>query len=67
MSETRTIAADEDPVCGMKVDVDEARTKGLTFVGHGHEHVFCSRGCKLDFEDDPRRYLDPTYQPHTEM
>jgi Cu+-exporting ATPase len=49
-----------DPVCGMQVDATtnpfKAEHKGQTFY-------FCSRGCMLDFEDDPERYLDPSYQP----
>ena len=24
---------------------------------------FCGRGCKLDFDEDPERYLDPGYVP----
>ena len=63
MSETRTIAADEDPVCGMTVDVDQARAKGLTLEHDGHEYAFCGKGCMLDFRDDPAPYLDPDYKP----
>ena len=52
-----------DPVCGMSVDPAGAREKGL-FVWHeGKEYVFCGRGCKLDFEEDPQRYFDPSYVP----
>ena len=43
-----------DPVCGMDVDetsaTETAEHKGQTFY-------FCSRGCRLDFEDDPEKYL----------
>jgi P-type Cu+ transporter len=49
-----------DPVCGMEVDTERAEHvseyQGTTFY-------FCSRGCKLDFEDEPQRYLDPSYKP----
>jgi hypothetical protein len=31
MTDQRTIASTEDPVCGMTVDPAEAREKGLTF------------------------------------
>lgn len=49
-----------DPVCGMTVDTDTAQhTSEYT----GQTYYFCSRGCKLDFDDDPGRYLDPDYQP----
>jgi YHS domain-containing protein len=52
-----------DPVCGMTVDLEAARTKGLTFMHEGTEHGFCGRGCRLDFEDDPGRYLSPDHVP----
>ncbi len=50
-----------DPVCGMEVDTEGAE---LTSEYEGKTYYFCSRGCKLDFEEDPPRYLDPNYQPH---
>lgn len=49
-----------DPVCGMEVDVATAK---LTAEHKGTTYYFCSRGCKLDFEEDPEKYLDPSYQP----
>jgi P-type Cu+ transporter len=49
-----------DPVCGMEVDTDRAEH---TSVHAGTTFYFCSRGCKLDFEDEPERYLDPDYEP----
>ncbi len=52
-----------DPVCGMTVDVDTARASGLTSEHAGQTFYFCGRGCKLDFEDDPDKYLDPAYVP----
>jgi YHS domain-containing protein len=48
-----------DPVCGMEVDTDT----DLKFDYDGEIYYFCSRGCKLDFEDDPEKYLDPAYEP----
>ena len=27
------------------------------------DYYFCGRGCKLDFEEDPARYLEPGYTP----
>ena len=60
MSETSTIAANEDPVCGMSVDVEEARAQSLTLVHEGHEYAFCGKGCLLDFRDEPERFLAPT-------
>jgi P-type Cu+ transporter len=50
----------KDPVCGMDVD---PQTTSFTYDYEGKPYVFCSRGCMLDFRDDPPRYLRPTYQP----
>lgn len=50
----------KDPVCGM--DVDTERTEH-TAQHKGTTYYFCSRGCRLDFEEDPDRYLDPSYKP----
>jgi P-type Cu+ transporter len=52
-----------DPVCGMTVDIDRATGAGLTVEHDGRHYYFCGRGCKLDFEDDPGRFLNPTHQP----
>ena len=52
-----------DPVCGMTVDPDAARAKGLSSTHEGVEYVFCGRGCKLEFDDDPGTYLAPGYRP----
>jgi YHS domain-containing protein len=52
-----------DPVCGMTVDIASATVAGLTSESKGHPYYFCGRGCKLEFADDPERYLDPTYRP----
>lgn len=52
-----------DPVCGMTVDVAAAREKGLTLRDAEVDYAFCGKGCKLEFNDDPVRYLDPAYLP----
>jgi YHS domain-containing protein len=52
-----------DPVCGMSVEPDEAREKGLSSRRGDTDFFFCGRGCKLDFDEDPMRYLDPGYTP----
>ncbi len=52
-----------DPVCGMTVQADEARASGLTNQFNDVDYYFCGRGCKLEFEEDPEKYLDPSYQP----
>ena len=49
-----------DPVCGMEVDTE---TSTLTVEHEGTVYYFCGKGCKLDFEDDPEKYLDPSYTP----
>jgi YHS domain-containing protein len=59
----RQIEPNEDPVCGMTVDVDAARERGLTLTHDGHEYAFCGKGCMLEFRDDPDTYLDPRYLP----
>jgi Cu+-exporting ATPase len=52
-----------DPVCGMTVEVDTARDMGLHVVHEGNDYYFCGKGCKLEFGDDPAKYLDPGYVP----
>jgi YHS domain-containing protein len=63
MNETRSIDPTEDPVCGMSVDPEAARAKGLTLTHDGREYAFCGRGCLLDFKDEPAKFLDPSYRP----
>ena len=50
-----------DPVCGMTVQIPDATAKGLRSRHEEHDYVFCGRGCKLDFDEDPTKYLDPGY------
>jgi YHS domain-containing protein len=57
------MAMTTDPVCGMQVDTDTAQH---TAEHEGKTYYFCSRGCKLDFEDEPERYLDPAHKPSME-
>jgi P-type Cu+ transporter len=42
-----------DPVCGMSVDPATA----ISVTRDGHEHHFCSPGCRDTFTADPDRYL----------
>ena len=63
MAERRPIAPNEDPVCGMTVDLEEAREKGLVQTHDGREYAFCGRGCFLEFRDDPDAFLAPGYTP----
>jgi P-type Cu+ transporter len=53
----------KDPVCGMEVNPEIARAQGLSAEHDGETYYFCGRGCKLDFTDDPARFLEPGYQP----
>lgn len=57
----RAMAA--DPVCGMTVDPDTARGKGLHTSHQERDHFFCGKGCKLEFDEDPERFLDRSYIP----
>jgi P-type Cu+ transporter len=52
-----------DPVCGMTVEREAARAKGLVSTHDGVEYAFCGKGCKLEFDEDPGHYLDPAYVP----
>jgi YHS domain-containing protein len=63
MNDIRHIEPNEDPVCGMRVDPDDARAKGLTHTHEGREYLFCAKGCMLDFRDNPQAFLDPAHQP----
>ncbi len=58
------MATATDPVCGMDVDMDSAQWK---LAHDGQTIYFCSKGCMLDFQDDPDRYLDAGHQPPTSM
>lgn len=52
-----------DPVCGMTVDKVTATARDLVADHEGTTYYFCGRGCKLEFGDDPGRFLDPSYTP----
>ena len=56
-------ASTTDPVCGMTVAPETARDKGLHSSYHDRDFYFCGKGCKLEFDEDPERYLDPSYVP----
>ncbi len=44
----------KDPVCGMAVSEDSAKTK---LVYEGQIYYFCSMLCKQLFEREPRKYV----------
>jgi Cu+-exporting ATPase len=58
----RHMATETDPVCGMAVD---PATSQLSFEYRGTTYWFCSRGCLLEFRDDPERYLETEPEPTT--
>lgn len=49
-----------DPVCGMQVATENAQ---FTAEHEGQTYYFCSRGCMLDFQDEPARYLSDDWTP----
>jgi len=51
-------------VCGMEVNREIASAQGLTSEHDGETYSFCGKGCKLDFDDEPARFLEPGYEPH---
>jgi len=63
MAEHRTVAPNEDPVCGMTVDAAQAQAKGLATTWEGREYVFCGKGCLLEFGDEPETYLAADFTP----
>jgi YHS domain-containing protein len=58
--EEALMAIEIDPVCGMQVDTT---TSLLSFEYNGTTYWFCSKGCMLEFQDDPEKYLDSSYTP----
>ena len=54
------MATQIDPVCGMEVDTETAR---FSAEHDGQTYHFCSRGCMLDFQEDPDKYLAPDFEP----
>jgi YHS domain-containing protein len=52
-----------DPVCGMAVEPDASRAKGLHSRYRDVDYYFCGKGCKLEFDDGPEPFLDASYVP----
>lgn len=44
----------KDPVCGMKVDKNEA---AATSEYEGQTFYFCAQGCKKKFDESPEEYV----------
>lgn len=50
-----TLMKATDPVCGMKVDPENAADQ----VEHeGRTYYFCSEGCRKAFQDNPKEYVE---------
>ena len=54
MAETPVRHEEIDPVCGMTVDVADARFRT---VHDGQTYYFCSAGCLASFQAEPAKYL----------
>ena len=49
------VAEAKDPVCGMMVEIANAR---YTTGHNGQTYYFCCAGCKRSFEKEPEKYLE---------
>ncbi len=60
MKEERAIESDSeielDPVCGMRVELDEAMEHSLAIEFEGRQYAFCGPACRKRFERSPKRY-----------
>ena len=63
MNELNMVPPATDPVCGMAVNREIAAAQALTAVYESETYFFCGKGCKLDFDDDPAKFFDPSYKP----
>jgi YHS domain-containing protein len=45
-----------DPVCGMTVNIADAREHGLTLEMDDREYAFCGPGCMTSFSKAPHQY-----------
>ena len=63
MTELEMAAPAKDPVCGMDVNPEVASALGLVSEHDSVTYYFCGRGCKLGFDEDPARFLDPDHVP----
>lgn len=52
----------KDPVCGMDVDPKTAAGKSEY---KGQTYYFCSKGCKVDFDKNPEKFISPQPGEHT--
>jgi len=52
-----------DPVRGISVEPEAALERGLHGRYRDPDYYFCGKGCKLEFDEDPEKYLAPSYVP----
>ena len=55
--------AGEYRCAGCKVNPEIATAQGLRSHHDDQTYYFCGKGCKLDFDENPERILDPSYTP----
>jgi YHS domain-containing protein len=48
------MAMQVDPVCGMQIDDQKAPAKSQH---QGDTYYFCSEDCKMEFDQQPQRYI----------
>jgi YHS domain-containing protein len=53
-----------DPVCGMTVDEKKA---AATSVYNGVTYYFCAKGCKVQFDKNPEKFLSAKPGEHGGM
>jgi YHS domain-containing protein len=52
-----------DPICGISLDENHS----IRVIYHGKLYHFCSHDCKVNFEDRPDEYAQPTHRPLRDM
>jgi YHS domain-containing protein len=56
----------KDPVCGMVIDEDKAKSSGLTKEYRSQTYYFCADFCMKQFDQNPDRYAEPSGKSSTE-
>lgn len=54
----KTVETLTDPVCGMPLSGDQAKSSAHTEEFHGKTYRFCSDNCQAKFRKDPAKYVD---------
>ncbi len=55
-------AVEIDPVCNMKVSIDNP--PGGSHEHEGKTYYFCGPGCRVAFAKEPAKYLSPDWEGH---